>query len=262
MSLRGHGITLRRGQRRILHGIDLACAPGEMIGLLGPNGAGKSTLLHALAGGLPLEAGTVDLQGSDDWAQLNRRARRVAVLSQRIDLDFPMPVRDVVRLGRQPFGGLAKNDAHLIDAALDAVGLLHRATDLYATLSGGQQQRVQLARALAQLWPQPDQPRGALLLDEPTAHQDPHGVSFVLGAMRRFAGEGHAVLCVLHDLNLAAAAFDRLVLMRDGRVLGDGAPDVVLDAPTLATVYDTPLTVLRPPGAPHPIVLHAAGGPQ
>jgi iron complex transport system ATP-binding protein len=274
MNLRAQGITLRRGQARILHGIDLTCASGEMVGLLGPNGAGKSTLLHALAGGLPIESGAIGFDGSDDWQPLKRRARRMAVLSQRIDLDFPMPVRDVVRLGRQPFRAKAlpagasratplrrsaAQTEHIVDAALTAVGLLPRASDLYATLSGGQQQRVQLARALAQLWPQPDQPRGYLLLDEPTAHQDPHGVTFVLQSMRRFAAEGHGVICVLHDLNLAAAAFDRLVLMRAGRIVRTGPPVDVLDAATLARVYDTQLTVLRPTGMAHPIVLHAAG---
>lgn len=262
MSLIARQLTVHRGGRPILHDVDLRCAPGEMVALLGPNGAGKSTLLHAIAGGLPLTSGGVDIgDDANAWADRAQRARRLAVLSQTITLDFPLPVREVVRLGRMPVShGRLMRDESIISEALDIVGLADRADDRFETLSGGQQQRVQLARALAQLWPTPDTPRGFLLLDEPTAHQDPHGVACVLRAARRWATEGHGVICVLHDLNLAAAAFDTLVFLRGGRCLHVGTPVEVLQPDRLAETYGIPLTVLTPQTVSHPIVLHAPGG--
>lgn len=262
MSLHAKDIQVHRGGRLILKGVELRCAPGEMVALLGPNGAGKSTLLHAIAGGLPLTAGGVDLDGDATlWPDRARRARRLAVVSQYIGLDFPLPVREVVRLGRMPVShGRLTTDERIITEALEIVGLADRVDDLFETLSGGQKQRVQLARALAQLWPSPDRPRGFLLLDEPTAHQDPHGVACVLRAAKRWAEAGHGVICVLHDLNLAAAAFDTLALLRAGECWHIGPPTAIMRPEILGSVYGIPLTVLTPEAVSHPIVLHAQGG--
>lgn len=259
MSLAAQDLVIIRGGNEILHGVTVACAPGEVVGLLGPNGAGKSTLLHGLAGGLLHAGGQVTLDGEAlDAIPRDARARRLAVQSQSIHLGFEMPVHEVVRLGRLPWRDERTPRAtEIVHAALDAVGLRARIDDPYGTLSGGQQQRVQLARALAQLWSADRATPGYLLLDEPSAHQDPRGTAQVIACARSFAADGHGVICVLHDLNLAATAFDRLVLMRAGEIVGLGTPGEVLHADLLTAVYQTDLTVLPPDMMGHPVVLHS-----
>lgn len=266
MSLVAESVGVQRGGRVIIRSVSLTCAPGEVVGLLGPNGAGKSTLLHAVAGGLPLMSGRVWIDGQER-ACLPRTtcAQQIAVLAQRARLEFDLPVHEVVRLGRLPWGDeRSPRASRVVAAALAAVGLEARAAEPIGTLSGGQQQRVHLARALAQLHRADAGPTGYLLLDEPSAHQDPQGTARVLACARRAAAQGCGVICVLHDLNLAASAFDRLLLLRAGEVVAQGPPASVLQAGLLTDVYQTPLRVLHAAAVAHPLVLHAArtGGPS
>lgn len=242
----GEQLHVRLGARDIVRGVGLTLSCGSLVALLGPNGAGKSTTLGALAGDLPLAAGAVRLDGRalHDWSPRERAARR-AVLPQHATLSFDLPVLDVVTLGRAPFGdGRADAEAIAVDA-LELMELGHKTAASYLALSGGERQRVQVARLLAQAWPHAAARAHTCLLDEPVASLDPRQQHRVLGALRTLADAGTAVITVLHDVTLAAAYADRLIIMRDGGVVADGPPAVVCTAEVLEDAFETAFHVHR-----------------
>jgi iron complex transport system ATP-binding protein len=229
----GVGATL--GGRRVLDAVDLSVTPGEWQAIIGPNGAGKSTLLRALAG-LLRHDGQVRL-GDDDAARLSarQRARRVAYVPQQPTLPGSMSVRTYVLLGRTPhvsyFAAESATDRAAAEAALARLSLVDFAERRLGTLSGGERQRVVLARAIAQR-------ADTLLLDEPTTALDlghRAQVMELVDELRR--DEGLAVLSTEHDLNLAAAYADRLLLLVAGRVVARGTPTEVLTESMLAEHY-------------------------
>jgi iron complex transport system ATP-binding protein len=215
-------------RRRVLRGLDLSVAAGEVLALLGPNGSGKTTLLRAIAGTLPRDAGRVALFGRDlaEWPRV-ALARRVAVLPQSLVLPDGFRVAELVEMGRAPHAtrwfGSSVEDAAAVERALtdaDALDLAERYAD---ELSGGERQRVLVAMALAQ---EPD----LLLLDEPTLHLDiAHQAALLASVARLQARRGLTVIAVLHDLNLAAAHVPRVAVLGGGRIAADGAPASVLN---------------------------------
>ncbi len=214
----------------------LAAAAGEFVGLLGPNGSGKSTLVRVVAGLLAPERGTVRLAGQDP-ARTSRRqvARTCALVPQEPRLTWPFTVREAVMMGRAARQGLLalpdRLDHGAVEGALRACDLLHLADRRLDALSGGERRRVFFARALAQ------EPR-VLLFDEPTAFLDlGHQVAAMRMAQAAARG-GLCVLAVLHDLNLAAAACDRLVVMARGRIVAEGPPAQVLTAERIREVWN------------------------
>ncbi len=239
-----HGVSVAMGGRLLLDRVDLALAPGEVTVLVGPNGAGKSTLLSVIAGGRRPSAGRVTLHGRAlaDWSPAERAARR-AVLSQSVSLAFAFRVEEVVRLGLP--AGVARPTADRIVAdALARVGLAGFAARDCTTLSGGEQQRAHLARALVQLAaPGAARGPGYLLLDEPTTGLDLAHQLLVVEIARAHAAGGGGVLAVLHDLNLAALAADRVVALDRGRIVADGAPADVITDRLLADTYRVGLRV-------------------
>ncbi|MFL9814687.1 heme ABC transporter ATP-binding protein [Stutzerimonas sp. VN223-3] len=252
--LQAQGISVRRGAATVLHDIDLQLAAGEVLGVLGPNGAGKSTLLGALSGELAVGTGQVLLHQKPLHAWDGpERARCLAVLPQSSSLSFGFLVEDVVGLGRLPHASGREFDDQIIAAALHAADVQHLARRNYLTLSGGEQQRVHLARVLAQLWPGGS--GQVLLLDEPTAMLDPAHQHSILQSVRRFAEQGGAALVILHDLNLAARYCDRLLLLADGRARLCGAPDQVLRAEPLKSVFGLEVLIQQHPERGHPLVI-------
>lgn len=231
-------LTVTAGGRSLLHAIRMTVRPGEVVAVIGPNGAGKSTLLRALAGELPSKPGMV-LFGGQPIAGMGARglARRRAVVSQSVELAFPMRVTDVVMLGRLPWHGTAEaaRDAEAVVDALERAGVLHLEDRAYATLSGGERQRVQVARALAQI--DGAEKPAALLLDEPTASLDATHRVGLLRLIRGLAAGGMAVFTILHDLNEAGFVADRVVLLSQGRLLASGPPSEVLRASALTDVF-------------------------
>ena len=212
-----------------------------MVGLLGPNGAGKSTILKLAAGTLRPNAGRVCLLG-DEASRLPRReaARRVAVVPQEFTVQFPYTVRQIVEMGRTPrlnlLGTLDADDHAAVDAALATTDIAHLADRVFNELSGGERQRVLLALALAQ-------EGQILLLDEPTAHLDIRWQIETLELLRRLNAErGLTILAALHDLNLAARYFSRLILLNK-RVVADGPPSRALEQELLGAVYGAAVTV-------------------
>lgn len=242
------GIVVARGDRRLLDRVDFSAAAGELVGIVGANGAGKSTLVRVLAGEMMPDGGTVTFDGID-LARIAPAdlARRRAVLPQHAALAFDLPALDVAALGRLAHPG-GTDPRRVAADALGACGSGFLARRSYSTLSGGEQQRVQFARALAQLDAR-DGPAGprALLLDEPTASLDIAHQQSILQCARGLARAGHAVVAVLHDLNLAARFCDRVVLMAAGRVLADGPPEHALAADLLCRAFGVAMRHLRLP---------------
>jgi iron complex transport system ATP-binding protein len=243
--------------RPLLSGIELSLEPGEIVGLAGPNGAGKSSLLKAIAGDLPLAQGEVLIGGRPRDA-LHRRelACRLAVLPQLSLLNFPYTVREVVELGRIPHDTGVDGDAAVIDAAMTATDVAHLGRRLYTRLSGGERQRVQLARVFAQVWGPGSPAERVLLLDEPTSALDLSHQQLLAATVRRLAADGCAVVLVIHDLNLVAGVAHRVAVMKDGRVVADGPPAVVLEEALFREVFDVEVTISRHPDLGQPVVIN------
>ncbi|MEZ5205475.1 MAG: heme ABC transporter ATP-binding protein [Acidimicrobiales bacterium] len=251
--LGARGVTVERRHRAVLVDVDLEVHAGELVALVGPNGAGKSTLLGALCGDVAVAAGEVTLLGEPvaRWSA-GDQARTRAVLPQRHAVAFGFTVAEVVAMGRAPWRGTAaaaEDDAAVRDAmaTTDVAHLAHRTV---STLSGGEPEQVALARVLAQRCP-------VLLLDEPTAALDLRHTELVLDAARTRRAAGDAVVVVLHDLTLAGAHADRVVVLDEGRIVADGSPADVLTPTLLGAVYRHAVEVLPHPSTARPVVLAA-----
>ncbi len=246
-----------RSEADALRGVSLEARRGAITAVVGPNGSGKSTLVRALIGRVALVRGTISVDGTATPATERRDfARRVAVVSQREELAFPLPVSEYVAIGRFPHLGLwraaTRMDREVIDAAMTEAGIEHLRERRVDMLSGGEWQRVRLARALAQ-------GGDALVLDEPTAFLDIGHEMGVFESLHRLARRGQAVLLVSHQLNLVARFADEMVLLHHGHVAAAGAPAAVMRAEVLERVYEWPLVVTRDPavGAPTLVPLRA-----
>jgi iron complex transport system ATP-binding protein len=250
-AVQGRDLTVLLGGRPVLHDVSVAVHPGETVALIGPNGAGKSTLLGALAGDRPAASGSATIMGhaAASWPPLHL-ARTRAVLPQSSSVSFAFSAGEVVEMGRAPWAGTdaADADEEAIAEAMADAGVAEFAGRGIDTLSGGERARLALARVLAQHTP-------ILMLDEPTAALDLHHQELTLSLARRRARAGCAVLVVLHDLGLAAAYADRIVLLDRGRVAADGPPATVLDPDLLSRIYQHPIEVLPHPAGAAPIVL-------
>lgn len=232
-------VSFGYGDRTVVNRVSFTARAGELVGLLGPNGAGKSTLIRLVAGLLEPASGTVRLLGLDPWrAPRQAVARLAALVPQEPQVAWPFTVRETVMMGRAPHQGLfalpSRLDRGAVEGALEACDLDHLADRRLDALSGGERRRVFFARALAQ------EPR-VLLLDEPTAFLD---LSHQVAAMRMAEVAARAGLCVvavLHDLNLAAASCDRLVVLSQGTVVSDGVPSDVLTPERISGVWGLPV---------------------
>ncbi|QGW23842.1 ABC-type hemin transport system ATPase component [Dietzia sp. DQ12-45-1b] len=237
------GVTVRLGGRTLLDSVDLEIYAGEVLALVGPNGAGKSTLLGVVAGDTHPDAGRTVLDGRDlrRW-RLGDLARRRALLTQANSVAFPFTVREIVAMGRAPWAARPEgdHDEEVIEESLAATDTAHLRSRTFPTLSGGEKARVSLSRALAQR-------AGVLLLDEPTAAVDLRHQEVVLELARTVADAGGAVVVVLHDLELAAAWSDRLVMISDGRIRAEGSPEQVLTSELVEEVYQQTVVVDRHP---------------
>ncbi len=238
----------------MLRGCDLGVAAGEVVSVVGPNGAGKSTLLRVLAGLIAPRRGHVSLDGRELGTFTRAEvARRIAVVPQVFETLFPFTVREVVALGRTArlgaLGRASARDHVATERAIGELGLAALVDRRIDEISGGERQRAVLAMALAQ-------EGDVLLLDEPTAHLDPAHQLATLALVRELARtRGLAVVAVLHDLNLAAVAATRVLVLDGGSVVVDAAPLSALTPEIVARVFGASLDVERRDG--RPIVLPA-----
>ena len=216
MSLAVEQVGVRRGGELAIEAVSFELQGGSLTALVGPNGAGKSTLLQAIAGQLPLESGSIQLDGRPLTLPLARR--QLALMPQRGEIAwaFPITVRELVGLGRLV---AARPGCCDVEAALQRVGLAALAKRRLDQLSGGQQQRALLARTLVQ-------PAQVLLLDEPCAAIDPPARTALLQVMGQLRDAGLTLLVSSHDWGHDLDAYDR-VLVLDRQLLADGTPQQV-----------------------------------
>lgn len=245
MRLVADRLALARGQRAVLEGVSARFEPGTVTVILGPNGAGKSTLVEALAGLLPPASGAIALDGVPLAAMAPReRARAIGYLPQGGAVHWNLRVDELVALGRLPhrgaFAGLSSADQAAIAAAMAAADLQGLAARTVDKLSGGERARALLARVLA------GRPR-VLLADEPLANLDPRHALEALRLFRRAADDGAAVVLVLHDLQAAARAADRVLLLAGGQCLAAGVPDAVLTPELLGRAYGVGFRMVADP---------------
>ena len=244
------GLSVERGARTVLTGIDLTVRAGEVLALVGPNGAGKSTLLGAVGGDVAA-TGEVTVDGAPlaAWSHAELAMRR-AVLLQKQTVSFPFSVAQVVGMGRAPWAGtpLEDDDEAAVAEAMRRTDIAAFAHRPYPQLSGGEQARVALARVLAQR-------TGVLLLDEPTAALDLHHQELVFGVVRERAAAGAAVVVVVHDLGLAAAHADRVAVLAGGELAACGRPGDVLTAELLSGVYRHDVEVFPHPRTGRPLIV-------
>lgn len=244
----------------IVERVTVSLEAGAITALVGPNGSGKSTLLRALARVVRPSRGAVLLDGRELHERPTREvARRLALLPQDASAPAGVTVRQLVELGRHPhvrrLGFLRSEDRDAVDWALDATALSGLAERVVDSLSGGERQRAWLALALAQR-------TSLLLLDEPTTYLDVRHAQEVLALVRRLnRQEGLTVSWVLHDLNAAAAFSDRMIWLRDGRVVAHGSPDHLFTPELVRRTFDVEAAVISDPRTGRPVCFPFAEAP-
>jgi iron complex transport system ATP-binding protein len=234
-------------------------APGERIAILGPSGAGKTTLLKLISGELRPHFGSYALKGVaiQSWS-LHALSGARAVLPQSSEVAFGLMAHLVIGLGRVAIVGDVKRDAIVRHAARlsSCEHLLNRGFD---TLSGGEKARIHLARVFAQLW---DEQNSLILVDEPLASLDPGLQIELLESMKQYAdARNHAIVAILHDINQAMHHFDRLILVKEGKIVGDHAAGMGAIS-DLADLYQIQLDVIERDGLPPLVFPRASLGPN
>lgn len=248
--LQARDVRVFRGDAEVLKRVSLTVSPGKLVAVVGACGAGKSTLLDVLSGSVTPGMGSVCLDHYPlvTWTP-RALARRRAVLPQLQELSFAFGALEVVLLGRSPYFGVStrQDDLRVARECLAETGAEHLAGRNYTTLSAGERERVQLARVLAQVHlTQPGHELAGryLLLDEPASCLDPADRHATLEVIRRSVERGAGAVVVLHDLGLAAAYSDRVVILEGGMVLADGSPGKVLTEPAVRNALGAPPVVL------------------
>ena len=217
-------LSVFRGDCPVVDKVTLALEPSDFLGLIGPNGSGKTTLMRAALG-------ILEHEGSSSLAALSQsdRAKQAAWLPQVREIAWGLSVRDLVGLGRLPFGPIQKNDAHA-EAAIIKMDLSAFSDRIATQLSGGEQARVLIARALAQDTP-------ILMADEPTASLDPANQISTLKIFSDLAQDGKGIMSSIHDLGLAVRYCTKLALLDRGKLVAFGSADEVLTPDNLQTVF-------------------------
>ncbi|WP_257220914.1 ABC transporter ATP-binding protein [Pseudoalteromonas ruthenica] len=230
--LQVQNLSHQLGEHRVLERLSFSLEQGEFVGLLGPNGAGKSSLLRCIYRYYRTSAETIALNGECLQALPQRTlAQNVAVVLQQPESDMSLTVYEVVTLGLLPQGGmwraLTQEQKQRVHQALVDVGLCNLQHKPLAQLSGGEQQRAHIARALVQ------QPQ-LLIMDEPTSHLD---IKYQIELMELVRSLKLTVLASFHDLNLACALCDRLLILKHGQLVADGTPKKVVTEQLLSDVF-------------------------
>ena len=249
-------VAFRAGHRDLVSGVSATFEPGQLHLIIGANGAGKSTLVKVLSRLLAPANGRVLYDGQDVASATERDlARRRAVLSQAIEVAFPLSVREVVTMGRYPHFGTrpSAHDMGIVDDVMAFFEVTEMADRSYPTLSGGEKQRVNFARVLAQVWRPAAGHHRVLFLDEPLTFLDiRHQIDFMKKVRETVSGGDMVVIGVVHDLNLAARFADRLLLLNEGRVLAHGTSAEVLTPSHIRTAFGIePIVTTAPWGGTH-----------
>ncbi len=230
-------LRLELNEKPILRGISMDIAQGEYVSIIGPNGAGKTTLMRCLLGMYAYQ-GSIRIVATECSAIPPRElAKKISYVPQTHDIEFPLPVFDFVMMGRYPYlsplSPVQKSDIEAVERAMDVTGTLPFRNRLLRTLSGGERQKVYIAAALAQEAP-------LMLLDEPATFLDWKHQSDVMQLLKKINCECNVtIVAVNHDLNSAARWSDRIIAIKDGAILFQGAPDQLIQPEPLEKLFET-----------------------
>ncbi|MGO4173638.1 iron ABC transporter ATP-binding protein [Bosea sp. TAF32] len=224
----------------VVDGVSLTLPKAGVTAVIGPNGAGKSTLLSMIGRLIPMSGGQILVDGLDVLrTPSDHLARRLSILRQDNHIAARLTVRDLVAFGRYPHskGRLTEEDRYHVERALAFLALEPLADRFLDELSGGQRQRAHVAMVLCQ-------DTDYVLLDEPLNNLDMKHARGMMRLLRRMADElGKTVVVVLHDINFASCYADRIVAMRDGRVLHQGPPEAIITAEVMGAIYDVEMAI-------------------
>ena len=241
MSVEVKNLSFSYGEREVLHDVSFSVNAGEYLSILGPNGVGKSTLFRCVLGLLRDYTGSVTVEGRDARGlSIREAAKLIAYIPQSSHPAFNYSVRDIVLMGTTSglgtFSTPKREDIRRVDEALEKIGIPHLADRCFHRISGGERQLVLIARALVQRAP-------VLMLDEPTASLDFGNQLLVLTQARELAREGYTVIQTTHNPEQSFMFSDRILALRDGRVLTEGRPRDVLTSDTMRRLYGVEVEV-------------------
>lgn len=243
------------GSKKILHDISLKATPGQLLAIIGPNGAGKSTLLKLLCKEIKSPKGTIFIHQKDirDYT-FKELALSRSVLSQSNEVSINFKVEEMVMMGRYPHFDAhpTKQDIEIVSEVLHNMGISHLRDRYYYSLSGGEQQRVQLARVLAQIY---QHPKGILFLDEPINGLDIQYQQIILEKARQMANKNFTIVCILHDINFAARYADKILILKEGRYMDYGDPNVIITEEILFKTYNTKVKIIHNQELGYPIIV-------
>jgi iron complex transport system ATP-binding protein len=236
-------ITFSVGNKVLLDDVSASFAAGKLHLIVGPNGAGKSTLIKVLSRLLKPNRGVIEYDGADIGSASDASlAKHRAVLSQAIEIAFPLKVREVVMMGRYPHFGSRPGpvDEKITDEMMTLFEVKEFADRDYQTLSGGERQRVNFARVLSQLWQSHESDDGRyLFLDEPLTFLDiKHQIQFMKKVHEFTLSPAVVTVGVVHDLSLAARFADQIVVLNEGKVVAAGTPANVLNEKLISDVFE------------------------
>ena len=239
-------VSFSHGKNKILKNIDLTIEKGKFYGLVGPNGSGKTTLLDLLSSHYHPHNGTVHFLGSPTCTfSSTMLARQLALVPQEFSLGFDFRVFDIVLMGRHPhiprFSNPTEHDLFLVEKALKQMDIVKLKDRLVTELSGGEKQRVIVARALAQ-------DTGVLILDEATSSLDIHHTIKIMKVIKEKTHTADVTaIAAIHDLNLAAAFCDELIVLKNGKLYNKGAVSELVTQKLIKDVFSVEADIVKDP---------------
>lgn len=255
--IEGNNIKYSYKSFHILNDINLKVEFGEFLAIVGPNGAGKSTLLSVLANEISAQYGVNVLFKEKEFKKWNIKelAYNKAKFSQHNPADITLVVKDVVMMGRYPYFNStpSKEDFLAVEESMNETDVTHLKEREYNTLSGGEKQRVHLARVLAQL--KNNIQSKLMFLDEPLNNLDVKHQYKALQTLKNFTKNSNSAIVVMHDLNLAAQFADRILLMKNGKVVSHGKPEEVFQEKIISETYNFPCAICTHPLTKNPMII-------
>jgi iron complex transport system ATP-binding protein len=247
-------LSITKGGRKLLNGVDLQVHPGKFTAIAGPNGAGKTSLLKAISGESNYE-GNLQINGipasNYSVAQLSKVR---AVLPQSTHLQFPFTVEQVVEMGRKTNGSFSGKEKATIREVMELTDVTSWKDRNYLTLSGGEQQRVQLARVLAQVWEVQSYPR-YVLLDEPTSNLDLAQQQLIFSLVKHACERNIGVLAIVHDLNQVVQFADNLYFLKSGNIVASGIPKEIFTKKIIEETFCCKVNVYHDPCTDCPYIV-------
>lgn len=248
-------ISYKIGQKTILDNISFDVHPGEFLVIIGPNGAGKSTLLKSLCKDFALQTGCVEFLGRNLQDYRNEELAKIrSVLTQSNEVSINYTVEELVSMGRYPHyeHRPSQKDLSIIQNIMNELGISHLKKRYYFSLSGGEKQIVQLARVLVQIH---DQQTAALFLDEPINGLDLLHQQLILDEAKKLATKGRYVISILHDLNLASQYADKVLILKQGKIVTFGTRAQAITEETITATYNTRVKLINDPEIAYPLVV-------